>query len=176
MTTARFNLAQTRPVWLLDVDGVINVNRPGDWGGKLATGQASDGRRTYTLRWAPALIDRIRALATSGLVDIRWCTTWCPWAEQLEALWDLPKLDRAWTEDINGQAAATAKLEAAERVIASGGPLIWTDDTETPGWGPLYDEWTADGRALLIQPSGWYGLRPADMDAIEGFVSKGGAR
>lgn len=133
-----------RPVWLLDVDGVINANRPG-WGAAPRKGEAYAYSRSWTMRWAPALIDRIRELHRSGLVEIRWCSTWCAYADQLERLWRLPEFGRAFNEDINGRAAAIAKLAAARAVLAEGRRLIWTDDSETPVLGsPLYDELVAD--------------------------------
>jgi hypothetical protein len=57
------------------------------------------------------------------------------------------------------------------RVLAEGRRVIGTDDMETPtpDDGPLYDELTADGRALLICPSAVEGLCPEHMDAIEAF-------
>jgi hypothetical protein len=61
-------------------------------------------------------------------------------ADQLERLWRLPPLVRAFCERI-------VELAAARQVLADRRPLIWTDDTEVLGFGPLYDELTADGRA-----------------------------
>src|SRR5690606_41591647 len=88
-------------------------------------------------------------------------------------IWQLPPLHRTFKRDIKGKEASAAKLAAARQVLADGHRLIWTDDTETPTGGALYDELTADGRALLIRPSGRQGLRPADLDAIERFALKG---
>ena len=44
------------------------------------------------------------------------------------------------------------------------------DFTEVPSDGPIYDELTRDGRALLIAPHWRRGLLPADLDAIEAFL------
>lgn len=158
------------PVWLLDVDGVINANSP-QWGVQSTTGKARAAGTTYQLRWAQPLIDRIRELHTTHQVEVRWCTTWCAYADELERLWDLPALDRAFTEDINGRAASLAKVAAARQVLADGRRLIWTDDTEVPTVGPVADELTADGRGLLIRPDEWGGLTPVDLDAIEAFAA-----
>ncbi|WP_196454402.1 hypothetical protein [Planomonospora sp. ID82291] len=158
-----------RPVWLLDVDGVINASRPG-WGGPPRSGTAYSGGDAYRIRWAPALLDRIRALHRAGGVEIRWCSTWCADADQMERLFGLPRLARAWSEHLSATAAATAKLTAARDVLAQGRRLIWTDDVEVPAGGPVHDELTAGGRALLIAPSPGRGLQPEHMDAIEAFV------
>ena len=158
-----------RPVWLLDVDGVINVGWP-EWDGGTRSGNAYSSGHEFLIRWAPALIERIRGLHERYAVDIRWCSTWCCDADQLERLFGLPPLERAWTADINGLVAAAAKLAAARQVLAENRRLIWTDDTEVPTEGPLYDELTRDGRALLIAPHWRRGLLPEHLDAIEAFV------
>jgi hypothetical protein len=159
------------PVWLLDVDGVINATKPG-WGAAPCQATAYADGAGWRMRWAPALIDRIRALIDAEAVEVRWCTTWCPWAGQLEDMWRLPQLERAFREPINGPAAAVAKLAAARQVLAEGRRLIWTDDQEVPTCGPLYDELTADGRGLLIRPSSRRGLQPEDMSKIEMFCKQ----
>lgn len=156
------------PVWLLDVDGVINANRPG-WGAAPRRQMAYADGDAWPMRWAPALMDRIRALIATETVEVRWCTTWCAWADQLERMWQLPPLGRAFTEKLNGSAAAEAKLTCARAVLAEGRRLIWTDDTEVPYPGALYDELTADSRALLIRPARNRGLQPEHLDAIEEF-------
>ncbi|MGC4886611.1 hypothetical protein [Micromonospora sp. DT227] len=157
------------PVWLLDVDGVINASRPG-WNATPWKGYAYENATEHKLRWAPQLITRIYELHRSGLVEIRWCSTWCAYADQLERLFRLPPLGRAFHDDVRGVAASLAKLAAVRQVLASGRRLIWTDDDETPTAGPLHDELTADGRALLIRPKSGRGLRPAHLDAIEAFA------
>lgn len=159
------------PVLLLDVDGVVNAMQPG-WGGtprKAGAWSASDSYE-YTIRWAPALVDRIRDLHKAGTVEVRWCTTWCADADVLERLWRLPPLERAFTDPIKGRAASMAKLAAARQVLDDGRRLIWTDDVEVPTSGDLFDELTKSGRALLIRPSGRRGLQPDDLDAIEAFA------
>lgn len=160
------------PVWLLDVDGVINASRPG-WSAAPRKGYAYAAGHEYKMRWAPALITRIRDLHKAGTVEVRWCTTWCAYADQLERLWALPPLDRAFTDDVNGDAAAFAKLAAARHVLDTGRRLIWTDDTEVPLYGEIHDELIADGRALLIRPKGSTGLQPEHLDLIETFAREG---
>ncbi|MFK3985249.1 hypothetical protein ACI2K4_33355 [Micromonospora sp. NPDC050397] len=159
-----------KPVWLLDVDGVLNVDDPGRWGGTLAYGYATAAGRSVLLQWMPPLISRIHALHAFGLVEARWSTTWCAYADELERLWELPQLGRAFTEPLTGDAAASAKLATARSVRADGRRLIWSDDLETPTDGPVYEELTGGGHALLIRPDSWVGLQPDDLDAIETFA------
>jgi hypothetical protein len=159
------------PVWLLDVDGVINASKPG-WGGPPRTGRcwSNSDNYEYTMRWAPPLIERIRRLHKTGTVELRWCTTWCADATALERLWMLPPLERAFPDPLREGAASVAKLAAARRVLADGRRLIWTDDTEVPQGGDVHDELTASGRALLIRPRGSIGLQPEHLDRIEAFA------
>ncbi|MGX6604830.1 hypothetical protein ACWKSP_22280 [Micromonosporaceae bacterium Da 78-11] len=161
----------TNPVWLLDVDGVINASRPG-WGAAPTAKQvwSSSSHREFRIRWAPALLNRIRRIHAAGLAEIRWCTTWCADADALEAALGLPHFTRAFTDPINGRVAAMAKLAAASQVLAEGRRLVWTDDTETPTEGELYERLTFDGKALLIAPHPSRGLQPDDLDRIDAFL------
>jgi hypothetical protein len=163
------------PVWLLDVDGVVNATKPG-WHAAPARAwvYSTVDRCEYRLRWAPALVQRLRALHVAGTVEIRWCTTWCLEAATLERLWHLPRLDRALTCEPmpRGSAAHPLKLAAARRVLAADRVLIWTDDAAVPGPGPLHDELTNGGRALLIAPSARRGLTPQHLADIEAFAAR----
>lgn len=160
------------PIWLLDVDGVLNARRPA-WSGAPFNGRAYDNATEWKIRWAPQLIKRIKDLHQSGTVEVRWCTTWCHQADQIERLFKLPEFGRAFTEELRGVACSEAKLAAARAVLAEGRRLIWTDDIEVPlpNQEPaLHAELTAGGRALLIRPDERGGLRPEHMDEIEAFA------
>jgi hypothetical protein len=160
------------PIWLLDIDGVINANRPA-WHAAPFNGTAFDNGRDWRIRWSPQLINRIRVLHEAGQVEVRWCSTWCHRAEDMERLFKLPVLGRAFTGELRGFKCSEAKLAAARAVLAEGRRLIWTDDVEVPladQEPALHSELTAGGRALLIRPDERGGLRPEHMDEIEAFV------
>ncbi len=161
------------PVWLLDVDGVLNADRPG-WGGAPRSAMAYSGGNSYRIRWAPPLLDRVRAVHAGGLAEIRWCTTWCHQADQLEKLFDLPELARSLTVSPIPPSPDNwpLKLSAAGEVLRSGRPLIWTDDDAIPGPGPERDELLSTGRVLLVEPKPDRGLQPTDLDAIEEFARR----
>jgi hypothetical protein len=154
------------PVWLLDVDGVLNATRPG-WGGPGLARHVSVDGCTLKLRWEPKAIGCVRLLHMAGVVEVRWCTTWCPWAGTLEALWHLPTLERTWAEPQPD--TWEAKLAAAQAMLDSGRRLVWTDDDLTAGDLP-----DVDGRALLIRPLPRRGLRPEHLHEIEQFAKEKG--
>jgi hypothetical protein len=160
------------PVWLLDVDGVLNVPRPG-WGAAPHRARAYSDGIEYAMRWSPRLLDRIRSMHQSGRVEIRWCTTWCPAAHELERIFRLPALPRALDVDPvpTGSAGDDLKLAVAREVLATGRRLVWTDDTAVPDVGPLHDELADGGRALLIRPTPRVGLQPKHLDAVEAFLA-----
>lgn len=168
--TASEPKSELLPVWLLDVDGVLNANRPGWHAAPRRAHVVDSAGHDWVIRWAPELIMCVRRLITLGRVEVRWCTTWCPDADRLEALWSLPSLGRAFDTVPKGRFTGDIKLAAAREVLASGRRLIWTDDMVVPTFGPLYDELTADGRGLLIRPESRIGLTPEHMAMIEEWV------
>jgi hypothetical protein len=154
-----------KPVWLLDVDGVVNAFDPRWEREPLHQDVVDEHGRTFLICWAPELLERIRALIDAEAVEVRWASTWCGWTEGLERAFGLPALPSAFAVP-DGRYVGDVKLAAVRAVLAEGRRLIWTDDMETPEVGPLFDELTADGRAF---PSAVQGLCPEDMDAIEAF-------
>lgn len=162
---------EERPVWLLDVDGVINANRAG-WSRAPRRADVYDGYRMWRLHWEPRVIDFIRTTADAGTVEVTWCSTWVPHARELERLWNLPELAVAWTDpSIVDEAVGPAKHEAVRRVLAEGRRLIWTDDVQVPlPRTELHEELTAGGRALLIRPATSRGLRLEHVEQIAKWI------
>lgn len=163
------------PVWLLDVDGVINANRPGHlW--KTAPWHATIAADfSYKLRWSPHLIRRIRTLQSQGLVEIRWCTSWCSIADLLELAFSFPALPRALDArqcNLPPGQLDVAKADAALAVWRENRRLIWTDDTAVLAAAGLHAQLTAGGRGLLIAPDHRYGLGPQDMEHIELYAAR----
>jgi hypothetical protein len=163
-------------VWLLDVDGVVNVERPGRWL-RLRRGTAQAEGTTWTLSWSPRLVKRLGRLHDRGAVELRWCTTWCPRAHELVRLFGLPRLDRALTDAQfassliygPGQVKAAAALAVVEQERR---PLIWTDDAEIPRSGPVRERLDrAPVPSHVVIPDHRLGLQPADLQAIEAFIA-----
>jgi len=165
----------SRPVWLLDVDGVLNAARPG-WGEDPGQGQAYVDGVAYLLRWAPGLARRVTALHTAGAVDVRWATTWVDHIRQVERLLQLPALSTAF-RGLSGAGPvdpAELKLKAALDVVElEQRPLIWTDDDAIPGMGPLLERIHDAGvPVLLLAPHTRHGLQPEDLDQIDDFLAE----
>ena len=164
-----------RPVWLLDVDGVLNAARPG-WDEDPSQGQAYVDGVEYLLRWAPGLARRVTALSTTGTVEVRWATTWVDHILQVERLLRLPSLSTAF-RGLSSDAPvdpAALKLQAALNVVeVEQRPLIWTDDDAIPGMGPLLERIHDAGvPVLLLAPHTRHGLQPDDLDQIDDFVAQ----
>ncbi len=164
-----------RPVWLLDVDGVLNTSRnawrEAPWNADVLWGGASNTPMTYKFHWSPTLLSRIRALRRADLVELVWCTTWCAEAASLEDVFKLPPLKRAFTCYTKGQADTwNYKRDAADAVLAAGRHLIWTDD-DIPTFGPLRDRFDGRDDALVITTQARRGLTPDDMARIEAFAT-----
>jgi hypothetical protein len=161
----------TQTVWLLDVDGVLNANKPG-WGGPPRKVTVAG----FVIRWAPALIDRIRALHRGGTVEVRWSSTRCGEPADLAVLARLLRLDLevVFGDRSQSKTWAEKKADAALAVLADGHRLIWTGDDEAGIARDFYPELAEaerDGRALLIAPRSSRGLQPEHLDAVEAFAA-----
>ncbi len=183
----------SRPVWLLDVDGPINLQRRDfnrAWTVLPVRREVHafdlDGQTIpFKLIWCPELVARIRRIIHGGTIDVRWCTSWCDQADVLERLWCLPALPRELTGEqcrLPTGHRDRAKTERALALAEGGHRVIWTDDDAVPHFGPVLDRLTRSG-ALTIRPNPKVGLRPEDLDRIEAFaaapagvVTSGGAR
>lgn len=174
----------SKTIWLLDVDGVLNASDPG-WplvpeqlssrGRPVRevpkSGFAYAGGTEWKMRWSYTLMQRLRKIANSGLVEIRWSTTWCGDTDGLERLFGLPHFDSAWEVRPDGGYVGDLKWETAKAVIDEGNRLIWTDDAEVPLFGSrCWKELTRNDTALLISPAPRKGLQPEHFDEIERFI------
>lgn len=169
-----------RPVWLLDVDGVLNASAPG-WSGAPVTRTAYAGAAAFRLCFAPALMRRIRAVYERGGVEVRWATTWVDHIDQVIRVMHLPGWACAFKFGIDGADADTSKHDADAAKYAAAlhvvetecRPLIWTDDEAIPAEGSnAYRRLRLAGpRVLLIRPRSSRGLQPEHLDQIHRFLS-----
>lgn len=161
-----------RPIWLLDVDGVIN-GHPRLCGWDRPPRRLKAGFPVY---YEPRLIDRIRAVHATGLAEVRWSTTWCGYPAELAQLEDQLDLhlERAFGGRPSTKTWADLKLQAAVDVLEQGRRLIWTDDDDAdvaPQFSAVVADAEQAGRALLIAPQSELGLRLEHLDAIEAFAA-----
>lgn len=178
-----------KPIWYLDVDGVINMvrpplaeYRPSDVPERCWRSQMVNG---YSITWDTRVIEAINSLHRDGLVEICWLTTWESDAARLLAPaleFDefrtpttaqrlLPRERNSWWkwESVKHHAAEDALDQRA---------VIWTDDElgDARDILPELAEWFTDRNArglatLGISPNPSRGLRVAHLDEIRAFCT-----
>jgi hypothetical protein len=183
-----------RPLWLLDVDGVLNAvaKRPDrgvwrDWKHGKAT---ADGVE-WPIWFSPTVTGTVARLHETGVVEVRWLTTWGAQANgELRELMGLPELAVAGEPphlaedhgaDSHGEAVAIEeaddgkvgwwKLEAVQRILADEPerPVIWTDDDlggerDAVTWVERHV-----AQRLLLSPRPNTGLTPRQLRAIRSY-------
>lgn len=177
----------TLPVWLIDVDGVLNII---GWDQDKVTeewGDTYDFRAMdFRIRVSPRMLKTARSWMDEGLVDPRWLTTWEDLANAhlIERLgWpELPvagrraesKLERprrlSESHEFYREDVGWWKLEFVQAVYETGVPVVWTDDEIRTVRSAM--EWVSsvadEGRLLAVSPNA--GLTPGHMAAIESFL------
>jgi hypothetical protein len=165
-----------KPIWLLDIDGVINsvTSTPATdvWPDWIRT-VARDNHRTWPIQTATAVRDFITRIHTEGLAEIRWHTTWQKFAPRVGKAVGLPEFP---VQEVGDEydpwryRYSEWKPPAVFRVAATGVPVLWTDDD-------IAHITTADQRVKLtemgvhlVEPDSWLGLQQRDLDSIEEFL------
>ena len=185
----------SRPLLLLDVDGVLNA-----FGGdaedlaawtEWSAGWATSDGTAWPITFAPEVVARLSSWHEEGRLELQWLTTWGHDANgELRELLGLPHLDVAGTyqdEDDEGAAAASAavshaavapsapdplsgrwwKYDVVRRMLAADPDrlLIWVDDELAVG--SAYRSWAdAQPRVRAVGPDPAVGLSPAGLDVI----------
>jgi hypothetical protein len=102
------HVTNPKPLWLLDVDGVLNVGRrkntrpPHSWPADSwvdFTGYDAPSASSWPMRVARPVVDFINSVITDDLADVAWLTTWRDSANALGATLGLPPLDVVPTPD-----------------------------------------------------------------------------
>ncbi|MEV4756455.1 hypothetical protein AB0J86_15255 [Micromonospora sp. NPDC049559] len=179
------------PVWLLDIDGVINaVSRKPDRGvwpaDQWITGEANADGVDWPILAARPVVDFIRETHESGRAEIRWHTTWQRDAANLAKLLGLPEFpvqpcpEFAAERQLLAGAAPVGptwwKLPAAERVVGDEGrALVWTDDDAR--WELRDQDRDALSRlapTLIVAPRTHLGLTRKQLRKIDAFLTEQG--
>lgn len=170
------------PVWLLDIDGVVNACTPkpdpsiwprNTWREAKILG--------FPCKAAQPVLDFILEVHESGRAEIRWHTTWQEDAQKFADEFGMPTLPiqdapefnrRLYDNAMQGRDTTWWKRPAAWRVLTQEQrPLIWTDDDITYSLGRRgQDEMRALGPALLIGPNERTGLTPKHLRHIGDFL------
>ena len=172
-----------RPVWLLDIDGVVNALAPGplpgswpahEWVQRVVHANVPGrGPMVLPILAARPVLTFVCDVVRSGSADVVWHSTWRTSAvTDLAPMLGLPPIPISvapeWTQQTAG---VWWKLPAAQRVVAAGRPLVWTDDDI----GVLADQ-VADlaehPDTLLIGPDPETGITADQLDAIAAFLSR----
>jgi hypothetical protein len=183
------------PVWLLDIDGVLNAicDDPDDavWPlDQWVRAEATCAGVQWPLLAALPVLHFVRRIHEAGLAEIRWHTTWQHEATGVARALDLPDFPVEPCPEFTGQgqrvggAAPTGprwwKLAAAERIIDGGRSLLWTDDDadnqlRQHGDSPLspdgeQEDPTRVPTVLIICPRPNEGMTAAHLSQIAEFL------
>jgi hypothetical protein len=177
------------PVWLLDIDGVVNalaMGMPTDtwpeyaWVQRVVQTVVPDrGLTTLPILAARPVLDFIHWVHRNGLAEIRWHSTWRSAAVTgLAPALGLPAIPISVAPEWTDAPPMWWKIPAARRVAETGRRLVWTDDhlnlyrTDALSASELaaLDRWTG---ALLLSTNPETGLTPDDLATIERFLREG---
>lgn len=159
-----------RPVWFLDVDGVLSPY--GEFGSGYEflyprRGQATGGYVPYRR----AVVGRISEMSRSGLVDVHWLSTWE--SEELD-VWQRGGLGPFTEGDRDAEGPFSwwkANTVLAYLAANPGRRVVWTDDDidVNPHRGTRIRE-AGGSRLLALCPDRAAGLTDHDLDEIESFL------
>lgn len=174
-------MSEERPVWLLDVDGVLNACSskgcrtvwPREyWNSHLVADL--DGRQ-WPILVADPVVSYLRAVHANGDAEIRWHTSWQHSApERLAPALGLPDWPLAVAPEYHDMGEhGWWKLEAAARVLDEAGRrLVWTDDDI--GFGAkltgAVGELLRRPGVLAVTPHTTIGLTRKNLLAVDAFL------
>lgn len=174
-----------KPVWLLDIDDVINAGIGRNdrfpvniWPSRDWIDTKALSSRTFRIVAARPVLNFIRKVHEAGRVEIRWHTTWQHNARNVATALDLPHFPVQDAPEFARVAEELRhdrwwKLPAAWRVVRDEGrSLIWTDDHLTCLRPHQVTSLSAAGDVLLIAPDPGCGLTKGDLEDIELFLKK----
>lgn len=171
--------ALRRPVWLLDIDGVLNAATKKPDGSvwpaeQWVHGHAEGGGNRWPILFARPVADFILETHDKGRAEIRWHTTWQHDAGRVGKLLGLPDFPVHDAPEFRTLSTTWWKLPGALRVVeAEQRPLVWTDDDAANSWDlpPADRARLHDGApTLIVAPSPNTGLTPKHLRQIDDFL------
>lgn len=172
-------LEAVTPVWLLDIDGVINalgsktLTRAWPAAGWRLVHAESAHQVRWPIRAAQPVLDFITAVHTSGRAEIRWHSTWQEYANNVSRELGLPEFPVAHAPEFDEPIGMTWwKLPAARRILVQERRrLIWTDDDAAEEMTRAERrELHTLGRSLIVFPDTMTGLCRRHLHRIETFL------
>jgi hypothetical protein len=180
----------TPPVWLLDIDGVVNAisaaPHPDVWpADRWIRAEATCAGAQWPLLAAAPVLDFVRRVHRTGRAEIRWHTTWQREADGVSralglpefAVQAAPEFDSWQRQRVGGATPVGAtwwKLPAAEGVVdGEGRALLWTDDDAETQLGLVGGREHRLYRlpaVLVVAPRTQIGLTPMDLLTIDAFL------
>lgn len=169
------------PIWLLDIDGVINADPykvpahvwPEDqWIQRLAAGATKD----WLITAAQPVLDFICRVHEEKLAEIVWLTTWQNHANNVSDALFLPHfrvLENPMWDGTRYAGKGWWKLAEFFDQLSLGRPILWTDDDiSTEILGLVRAGSDPDGpQSFLICPKGSEGLGPWHLRKIAKFLN-----
>lgn len=168
------------PVWLLDVDGVLNAVVSSGKKPPKSAGWPADSWRDFHARhrdkWyrivaAEPVLDVVRRAHTEKLAEVRWLTTWeddDAVLTEIAPKLGLPEFPVAGRQEEFPARHLWWKLPIAMRTYAEDPDrdLLWTDDHFSM-WRPA-KVWatTYQDRVTVVSPNEGQGLIPAHVNKI----------
>lgn len=169
------------PVWLLDIDGVINANpykqNRNLWGGEADAWietNATGGNRWWPITASISVVEFIRRVHEQRWAEVVWLTTWQTDANNVSAALSLPNF-RVLTSPVTEgtryhDSANWWKLTKALGETQAGRPIVWTDDDLSLTVKNLFHD-QCPAPSLLIGPHGDEGLAPKHLVRIAAFLN-----
>jgi hypothetical protein len=177
----------TAPVWLLDIDGVINVlgrevptTWPrSEWVQRVIFAPVPErGVVGLPVLAARPVLDFVRRVHAAGRAEIRWHTTWRTAAvTHFAPVLGLPgcamSIATEWREP---EAPLWWKVPAVQRETARGRRVLWIDDEidahreGPPATAAAITALDTDPYAVLVSPDRDRGLTPADLERLAALL------
>jgi len=169
-----------KPVWFLDVDGVVNADPAYADRDNFKTAVITDDSRTPTrsfiVYWQPFVVDFINYIADNDLAKIIWLTDWRDLANT--GLAPTIGINHVFEVDETVGPSSIAdstnwwKTKAIEKFLHyhPAAPIIFTDDFLTKKVRIILEAYPND--KLLLKPNMYCGLQESALQQILEFCLK----
>lgn len=175
----------SKPVWLLDLDGVVNAcprlpdPPPACWpADQWIQAEVKNGHSdvAWPILAARPVLHFIAAVHAVGQAEVRWHSTWQEEANLVSDALGLPHFEAEPAPEYerwNKSARGWWKVPAVQRASArTGGNLIWTDDEAAYPKLERKDRLALrNAGVLIVAPSASMGLTQGNLDKITFYLT-----